>query len=468
MAAAKLAIIAPAGYGKTQEIVGQFAAAGGRTLILTHTNAGVSALFSRLVAAGVPRCDYELATIASYFKRWVEAYPIASGYEACGLEGPTVGKDYERVYSCAARVLAKDWAQRVVAASYQRVIVDEYQDCTLGQRAALFALADELPLTVYGDPMQSVFYWAGELADIEDSAFVVVTMVSEPHRWINAGNPELGFEIARIRQELLPTLAGGSVTVQLDDGVPGITLVRPNEGQGAIYGCLSKYGQQCSILYLTGHENGQLAFCKRNMGFQVNETIECSQLFEWAERFDEASGSLLSLRALEFAEACLTHVSTELGSYKSRLEKGDVNFSRIKKHAAIAPLLTRVADSGSCSDVLCVLDWLERSSAGFRLFRGQLYGEMKRALRYAQANRCDLMTAAAKTHGDMESYEKRYGYRRLASRVILSKGLEYDVAIVDARTIKDPRDFYVAISRCRRGLVVIADSETLSFGGVAK
>lgn len=468
MAAAKLAIIAPAGYGKTQEIVSRVAAASGRTLVLTHTNAGVTALSFRLAAAGVPHGDYELSTIASYFKRWTEAYPIVSGHVTRDLEGTTVRENYERTYSSAAKVLAKGWAQRVVAVSYQQVIVDEYQDCTLGQRDALFALADGLPLTVYGDPMQSIFYWAGELADVEDSSFAVATMVSEPHRWINAGNPELGLEIARIREALLPTLAGNSVTVRLNDRVPGVTLLGSHDLPEAAYRCLPKYGQQCSFLYLTGHENGQLAFCRRYRGFQVNETIECSQLFEWAKSFDEAGGSLLSLRVLEFAELCFTSVSTELKSYKNRLAKREVNFSRIKKHSEIAPLLVRTADSGDYSSIFSVLDWLERSSAGFRLVRGQLFGEMKRALRYAQTNGCDLMTAAAKTHGDMESYEKRYGYRRLASRVILSKGLECDVAIVDARTIKDPRDFYVAISRCRRGLIVITDSKTLTFNGVTE
>lgn len=468
MAAAKLAIIAPAGYGKTQAIVERVLAASGRTLILTHTNAGVTALSSRLVAAGVPRSAYELSTIAAYFKRWVEAYPIASGYEICDPGSAAGNEIYERAYAAAAKVLAKAWTQRVVTASYHQVIVDEYQDCTLGQRDALFALAESLPLTVYGDPMQSVFYWVGELVDFDDPSFEVTAMSSEPYRWINAGRTELGLEIARIREELLPTLEDDSVTIHLDDKVPGVTLLCSNDAQKAIYGCLSEYGNRSSFLYLTGYEGGQLPFCQRNIGFQVNETIECPLLFEWAKRIEDTDGTELALHVLEFSELCLTHVATELKSYKTRLAKGDANFSRIKKHSEIASLLTKVAVDGSCSTVLGVLEWLERSSAGFRLVRGQLFGEMKRALRYAQANGCDLSTAARKTHGDMESYEKRYGYRRLASRVLLSKGLEYDVAIVDVKTIKDPRDFYVAISRCRRGLVVITDSETLSFGGVSK
>lgn len=468
MTAPRSAFIAPAGYGKTYAIVERVAAASGRTLVLTHTNAGVTALSRRLADAGVPRSAYELSTIAAYFKKWVESYPLVSGYDAPCQEKTGVGMDYERIYRLAATVLATRWAQQVVKASYREVVLDEYQDCTLAQRDALFALANGLPLAVYGDPMQAIFHWAGELADVNDPSFAVTFMDSEPHRWTNAGNPDLGLEIARIRQALLPALSGHNVTVWLDAKVPGVTLLGVSEARKAIYGQLAKYGQKCSFLYLTGHVNGQLSFCRRNMGFQFNETIECPELFEWARKIDGAEGCTLSLCALEFAELCFTRIATELKSYKGRLEKGDINFTRIKKYPDLADLLVRTAVDSGYQNALSILDWFDRSSAGFRLVRRQLLGEMMRALRYAQANGCDLLSAARKTHGDMESYEKRYPLRCLASRVLLSKGLEYDVAIVDATSIKDPRDFYVAISRCRRGLILITDNATLSFSGVAK
>lgn len=114
-----------------------------------------------------------------------------------------------------------------------------------------------------------------------------------------------------------------------------------------------------------------------------------------------------------------------------------------------------------------VLDWIERSSAGFRKIRGQLFGEMKRALGFAAAHGVRLADAVAKTHGDMESYESRYRFKHVASRTVLSKGLEFDIAIVDAMTVTDPRDFYVAVSRCRLGLIMIANSRTLHFDGIS-
>ena len=115
-----------------------------------------------------------------------------------------------------------------------------------------------------------------------------------------------------------------------------------------------------------------------------------------------------------------------------------------------------------------VLDLIERSSAGFRKIGGQLFGEMKRALSFATTHGVRLADAVAKSHGDMESYESRYRFKHVASRTVLSKGLELDIAIVDATTVTDPRDFYVAVSRCRLGLIVIANSRTLHFDGISR
>lgn len=70
--------------------------------------------------------------------------------------------------------------------------------------------------------------------------------------------------------------------------------------------------------------------------------------------------------------------------------------------------------------------------------------------------------------GDMESYESRYRFKHVASRTVLSKGLELDIVIVDATTVTDPRDFYVAVSRCRLGLIVIANGRTLHFDGISR
>lgn len=45
------------------------------------------------------------------------------------------------------------------------MIVDEYQDCDLTQHAIIDALANLVPTSVLGDPMQAIFDFAGAVVD---------------------------------------------------------------------------------------------------------------------------------------------------------------------------------------------------------------------------------------------------------------------------------------------------------------
>lgn len=229
--------------------------------------------------AGVEPACCEVSAIVFYCEKWVKAYPEAAGFDEFSTFSGSAY--YDQLYPAAGQILSKDWAQHVLSKSYSCVIVNEYQDCTVAQQEALFALSAGLDLIVYGDPMQSIFYWSGNLASMEDSPFSVRPLVARPYRWINAGAEKLGNEITRIRDVLLPTLRGESVSLSLSDSVKGVTFV---DAEGAkkfgVLRQLSKYGHDCSCVYLTACEAGEVSFCRRHFGFQVNETIECALLTE--------------------------------------------------------------------------------------------------------------------------------------------------------------------------------------------
>lgn len=71
------AVVAPAGHGKT-EIIANVAAMGRRALILTHTHAGVHAIFSRLKRLGIPHSQVAVDTIAGWCMRYAHAFPSRS------------------------------------------------------------------------------------------------------------------------------------------------------------------------------------------------------------------------------------------------------------------------------------------------------------------------------------------------------------------------------------------------------
>lgn len=84
-------ITAPAGCGKTQLIAEALASHSGNRpiLVLTHTNAGVTALRTRLKRAGVPSSAYRLSTIDGFAMRLIAKFPARSGHHPQLLSSTT-------------------------------------------------------------------------------------------------------------------------------------------------------------------------------------------------------------------------------------------------------------------------------------------------------------------------------------------------------------------------------------------
>ena len=145
----------PAGAGKTQ-IVAALAVAvtelGERPLVLTHTNAGVDVLRRRLCRFGISGSAVRVDTIASWSFDLVRHYPLLSGVSVPEEPDWTRSKEY---YSGAAAAVQAAAIRAVLRASYRLVIVDEYQDCIIEQHDLIAAIAESLPVCVFGDPLRT-------------------------------------------------------------------------------------------------------------------------------------------------------------------------------------------------------------------------------------------------------------------------------------------------------------------------
>ena len=147
-------VTAPAGCGKTHLIADALARHNGTKpiLVLTHTNAGVVALRERLERAGVAKSSYRLSTLDGWAIRLLKNFPKRAGHDPA-------------IRAAACNLLSGKHINEILAASYDRLIVDEYQDCNLAQHAMVVGAAEALDTCVLGDPMQAIFDFAGELAD---------------------------------------------------------------------------------------------------------------------------------------------------------------------------------------------------------------------------------------------------------------------------------------------------------------
>ena len=94
----------------------------------------------------------------------------------------------------------------ILASSYARLIVDEYQDCSIPQHAIVYYTAPALPVCVLGDPMQAIFGWQGnELIDWDKYVcqhFPLAGELQTPWRWKNANTEALGRWLLDVRRAL--------------------------------------------------------------------------------------------------------------------------------------------------------------------------------------------------------------------------------------------------------------------------
>ncbi len=68
--------------------------------------------------------------------------------------------DYPNIRVATAKLLKAGHVNDVLAANYDRLIVDEYQDCSVRQHALVVYAAQTLPTCVLGDPLQAIFgFW---------------------------------------------------------------------------------------------------------------------------------------------------------------------------------------------------------------------------------------------------------------------------------------------------------------------
>jgi DNA helicase-2/ATP-dependent DNA helicase PcrA len=273
-------VVAPAGHGKT-EIIAKVAALGGRTLVLTHTHAGVHAIRARLKRLGVSPARVAVDTIASWSTRYAYAFP--------GVAQPPAGEpqnsaEWDQLYVGSKKSLGVAAVREVVASSYDRILVDEYQDCNALQHELTVALSTIVPTTVFGDPMQGIFEFAGATLDWDEEilpTFPLFGSLDEPYRWKDK-NPDLGAWVAETRLKLMR-----GDTIDLMD--PRITY-RPSADafdMSVLFdGIDSKEGSFAAI-----HCNKGLCYklaSAANGGYQAIEEIAANRLCNFARAWDAA------------------------------------------------------------------------------------------------------------------------------------------------------------------------------------
>ncbi|QOD94086.1 UvrD-helicase domain-containing protein [Chryseoglobus sp. 28M-23] len=470
LAAAPASVEMPAGAGKTHLLAAAVAVASEssqRCLVLTHTNAGVDAIRKRLKLFGVPNGLVRVETITSWAFSLVGAYPVIAGISVSDVPDWSQSDAY---IAGATNVLQSLTGVDVHSVSFDYLFVDEYQDCTLTQHALVLSISAAVPRTVVlGDRLQAIFGFAGPLAEWAtevETSFAPFEIAPVPHRW-KGHNEQLGDWLMSIR----PQLADGNTIDFGAISVPGLSIVndtRPTGVAGVAHG-FSDFEQSVVLLDkwpgdVAGHasrlggaysvmEDISGNFMRAHLGGDPRNGIEAlpidgdPRIAEWLARF---------------AKQCIIGLAEINGPVLGRLSGAQslvgLNRAGLEDVMAALEALRVNPNYGKLVASAHVI----RANATVRVYRWEAWNDTLKAIEMSAENGELPVLNLGRVRERLRRQGRRNG-SRIASRTLLVKGLEYDhVVIANLSKMRDPRNLYVALSRARKSITIVASSPQVS------
>ncbi|MFC6310416.1 DNA helicase UvrD [Paraburkholderia dipogonis] len=459
-------VTAPAGCGKTQLIADTLGVHDGAKpiLILTHTNAGAAALRMRLQRARVPGSVYRLSTLDGFAMRLIGSFPLRSGHDPRILEIGDARNDYPTIRAAALQLLLAGHVSDALRATYLRLIVDEYQDCSVVQHAIVDAMATVLPTAVLGDPMQAIFGFAGNQlvhwqTGVEDR-FPAVGALDTPWRWRNADTEPLGLWLLDTRAQLQ---AGHGLDLrEAPREVQWVQLNAANAIQQRRAAAQTRLVDREETVLVIGdarNPQGRHQLTSQTPGATSVEAVDLGDLVGFARRFDLGAVDALP-QLVRFAADVVTQVNAT--TLLARVETVRQGRARTPPTPAERAAVTFVA-APSLGAALELLQRLEEQPNA-RVFRPEMLHCLKSAMRAVVAGGGTLQDAALHARERNRQLGRPVSRRAVGSTLLL-KGLEADVAVILHPELMDTRNLYVALTRGARRLIVCSATPVLDPAG---
>lgn len=461
LASAPCSLEMPAGTGKTHLLAAAVAEAysdGKRSLILTHTNAGVDALRKRLKKFGVPSKAFRIDTITGWAFTLVRAYGQIAEMVVPEVPDWTESGLY---IDAAARAASANAVKNMHQWSFDYFFVDEYQDCNTRQHKFLVAISESVPDTVVlGDRLQGIFGFGGEcLVDWDVDVvplFPCLEVECTPHRW-SESNPELG----RWLLDLRTSMTDGSILDFSSFATPGLNWVAAGDGAVAT-AAFSFDSFDESVVLLDKWANDVARHAGRlNGAYSVMEDIQGRFMLLELEALPHTDSHLLAHWLAQFAKKCAVGLA---GIDRPVLDRLQANQSITHyKRTGLDQVLTGLDELRNSPSGTLLLDVAStiRSTPGVKIFRWEAWKDTLQAIENSLTS--DL--TPREELGRIRDRLRRSGRRahaRIASRTLLVKGLEYDhVIVADLDKMRDPRNLYVALTRAKKSVTLIGRTPSI-------
>lgn len=472
-------MIAPAGHGKTHaiaECVKQCVE--GRQLILTHTHAGIASIRLKLKKMNVSSASYHIETISGFAQSIVLSF--IGNSKLPKKEDKTY---FDEVIKGACKLVKTESFKTVLIISYNHMFLDEYQDCNVDQNELLMLMAEVLPTHIFGDEMQGIFTFNGTLVNFGRDLvnFNTYNQLQTPWRWKNRGNNAvLGDWILSIRSQLEQPQA--TITLR-SDKTANVKVIKKNFDWSSYYKSVSNVlsnikSNSILVIFPSFKENG-IPHGGLNDRTKIKPLIDYSHQFMLIEAIDEKS-YYSTAKLIDELISCIKRARNKYSKIYDVLEK--MSLKKETLHIWFSPQKVLVKKRGDKAILSQVLSQLCSS-----FIEAPSYESLKHIIDFfyvnckGQYHRSDLFRSIRHCLGSVVSegdslYEQmsrfkdnlRRGGRKIEGKCIgttlLTKGLEFDtVVILHADKFEDARNFYVAISRACKELIIFTGKEKLNF-----
>lgn len=478
-------LIAPAGHGKTTAIADCLLQCpeGSRQLVLTHTHAGIASLKSKFCKKNIPSSRYHLETITGFAQRYVLSY----------LGSSALPKEDEQDYFAVAiekcgKLLQTKVVQTIIKLSYDGVFVDEYQDCTIDQHYMIMDLAYDLPLHLLGDPLQGIFsFERTPLIDFNKDLglFSRFNLLKYPWRW-KESNLFLGDYIYELRKALekhqtveLKSYPQNGICIihssSEDDKLKSLrSAIRQYDCNSLLIICPSyKAKDKFGNVFPKGDVNDRIRI-KQRVDFEnyfiIIDAIDSKEYYQFAKNIDtflEKCHKGRKIRKIakfyDIIESLYFNIS-EVCKWIKRKENRIVEREKNNKLLSIQlkDLFSIFESEITYSSLKNVIKFIAKLPK-VKCYHQNFYNTILRCFDMAQTNSISMFEAMK-----MLKNRVRHQGRKIEGKcfgtTLLTKGLEFDTVIVyDANKFEDAKNFYVAISRACKKLIVITESLSLNF-----
>lgn len=460
LAQQKVLVEAHAGCGKTHTIATCVSLVQGRSLILTHTHAGVASIRAKLEKQGVDSSKYKVSTIDSYVQKYVLAF-----YMGNDIPQQNDSSYYAFILAQAVQIFKTTPVRAIIKNSYTSLFVDEYQDCTKLQHKVIMQLAGILKIYLFGDSLQGIFNFSNNPTvsfdtDIPKEFLRHRFVLQEPYRWKDSNEP-LGQDIERIRNELE---SGKDIDLSQYASIKFMKIAEGELSQSPKREIHELISQNRELLFITPHHYNieiRLNFAsKYGMRISALEANTEKDFFILAQLLDNI---VSNKQIIDIKMVLKTIFRNSIGIWINLNNGKIINKKSVEDQThslGVKKIYSQLLNNFSLNNLK---DFLIEGSKLPRVkcYRKELFADLIKSLDLAMSERFSIYEAMCQVRNKKAVLGRTIKGRYIGT-TLLTKGLEFKtVVILDAQDFKDPKNFYVAISRAQEHLIIFSSKMRL-------